>query len=347
MMPNVLRRYVPPVQRAKTLLEMAAALYDTSLSKEVYQPDRNTVHVESKVSSRIVIHFKQRPGQANSLGDLTFSEGGGFYEGLLAVARRDVSVALVNPSVALTMAYRGTGPFSEPVPVRPIAVFPSWDVVGFAVHRSTGITSLEQIRNEKVPLKLSTRQPLQPPFERDSTMYAVTQVLSSLGFSLNDILLWGGQIQSVISPSAKERLEGIINGTLNAIFDEGIEGGAAWGQTALDHGFQFLSLPDETLKRLSAMGYRRAILTPARFAGLGSEIQTVDFSGWPMVVHRDMPEEVAYALCEGLELRQTAIPADNDRPLDLAQLCRDDEEAPRDVPLHPGAERFYSERGYL
>jgi len=31
----------------------------------------------------------------------------------------------------------------------------------------------------------------------------------------------------------------------------------------------------------------------------------------------------------------------------MAQLCANDGEAPYDVPLHPGARRFYRERGYL
>ena len=31
----------------------------------------------------------------------------------------------------------------------------------------------------------------------------------------------------------------------------------------------------------------------------------------------------------------------------MAQLCRNDDEAPYDVPLHPGAKRFYRDRGYL
>jgi TRAP-type uncharacterized transport system substrate-binding protein len=71
------------------------------------------------------------------------------------------------------------------------------------------------------------------------------------------------------------------------------------------------------------------------------------FSGWPMAVRADMPEEVAYALCEAIERSKDAIPTDNFKPLDIAQLCANDEEAPYDVPLHPGAERFYRERGYL
>jgi TRAP-type uncharacterized transport system substrate-binding protein len=41
------------------------------------------------------------------------------------------------------------------------------------------------------------------------------------------------------------------------------------------------------------------------------------------------------------------MPTDNFKPLDMAQLCANDHEAPYDVPLHPGAKRFYKEKGYL
>jgi TRAP-type uncharacterized transport system substrate-binding protein len=76
-------------------------------------------------------------------------------------------------------------------------------------------------------------------------------------------------------------------------------------------------------------------------------IQAVDFCGWPMIVHADMPDDVAYALCEALEARKLQIPTDNYKPVNLVQLCTVDEEAPRGAPLHPGAEKFYRERGYL
>jgi TRAP-type uncharacterized transport system substrate-binding protein len=66
-----------------------------------------------------------------------------------------------------------------------------------------------------------------------------------------------------------------------------------------------------------------------------------------MIVHSDMADEVAYALCEAIEKRRELIPTDNYKPLDVAQLCANDEEAPYDVSLHPGAKRFYQERGYL
>ena len=55
----------------------------------------------------------------------------------------------------------------------------------------------------------------------------------------------------------------------------------------------------------------------------------------------------AIALCEALEARKLVIPTDNFKPVDMVQLCTPDAETPRGAPLHPGAERFYRERGYL
>ena len=48
-----------------------------------------------------------------------------------------------------------------------------------------------------------------------------------------------------------------------------------------------------------------------------------------------------------IEARQDAIPTDNYKPLDMSQLCVDSDETACDVPFHPGALRFYREKGYL
>ncbi|HEY3154037.1 MAG TPA: TAXI family TRAP transporter solute-binding subunit [Candidatus Binatia bacterium] len=98
---------------------------------------------------------------------------------------------------------------------------------------------------------------------------------------------------------------------------------------------------------MTALGYRAARMTKAGFPGIAAEVPTLDFSSWPMIVRADMRDDVAYALCETIENRKDLIPTDNYKPLDIAQLCANDEESPYDVPLHPGAARFYRERGYL
>ncbi|MGH7854877.1 MAG: TAXI family TRAP transporter solute-binding subunit, partial [Candidatus Binatia bacterium] len=269
--------------------------------------------------------------------DVPVSFATGSFREIVAVAEGKYSLAWVNPSVLLTMAYRGKGPFKRRLPLRTIANFPSFDVMGFAVHESTGITSLADIKRQRIPLRVSTGYVPKSDFAGSSTMFTVSAVLRAAGFSFADIRKWGGKIHSVSRPSDPGRRAAIENGAINAIFDEGIK---SWGQAALDHGFRYLPIDGTVLKRMVTLGYRPTGMSRCGFRGMGQEVQTVDFSGWPMIVRADMPDEVAYALCEAIEKRQECIPTDNFKPLDIAQLCANDGETPYDVPLHSRGRRL-------
>ncbi len=340
-MAEPVHRYNAGTQRAKGLLEMASALYDTSLSHETVRPGRR--QIDSRVGTRVKLSLDAVPGRMPDAVTVSF-RAGGFRAALEAVARGEVSLCWINPSAAVTMAVAGTGPFAEPLPLRAIAVFPSWDVMGFAVHSSTGITSFEEMAEKRPVLSLSTRTTIEPPFDEDGTMFTVDAVLSAAGFSLADMRAWGGTIQPVSRPSDDARMSAIGSGAVNAVFDEGIK---SWSAHALEHGFRFLPIEGAVRERLVGMGFRPVMMPAAQIPGLPQDVPTLDFSGWPMVVHADMPDDVAYALCEAIALRADDIPTDNGKPVDMAQLPGDDSEAPLDVPLHPGAERFYRERGFL
>jgi TRAP-type uncharacterized transport system substrate-binding protein len=216
--------------------------------------------------------------------------------------------------------------------------------MGFAVHESTGISSLSQIKKDRFPLKVSIRRIDKAARRDDSTMFTVAEVLRAAGFALEDIRRWGGEIHLASRPSLPARREGIESGAVDAVFDEGIK---SWARTALENGFRFLPMEGSILKHMTALGYRITRMTKAEFPGIRAEVQTLDFSGWPMIVRADMRDDVAYALCETIEKRKDMMPTDNYKPLDIAQLCANDKESPYDVPLHPGATRFYRERGYL
>lgn len=336
------RRYNAAIQRAKGILELAAALYDSSLSYQTTRAAEQVLQTDSRVGRVIKLSLKATGFEGEAGVSLSFAADG--FRELRAVAQRKVSLAWINPSAAVTLAFKGTGPFSKPVPLRTIAVFPSWDVMGFAVHRSTGVTSLARIKQERIPLSLSTGPVTERALMDSTTMFTVKAVMEAAGFTFADIRKWGGRIQSVPRPSHADRRAAIENGAVNAIFDEGIK---SWGQTAVNHGFRYLPVDGAIRKRMVKMGYRPSVVPKSRFQGMPEDVSTVDFSGWPMVVLADMPEDVAYALCEAIEARKDLMPTDNYKPLDIAQLCANDEEAPYDVPLHPGAERFYRDRGYL
>ncbi|HEY3303208.1 MAG TPA: TAXI family TRAP transporter solute-binding subunit [Candidatus Binatia bacterium] len=338
-MNDVKHRYSAEIQRTKGLLELAAGLYDTSLSFKTPRAAERAIQTESRVGYSLALALTATREKGMSL---SFAADG--FRELLNVSRGKLSLGWINPSVAATMAYRGKGLFSKRQPIRTVAVFPSYDVMAFAVHESTGITSLEQIRKERVPLRLSTGSVDKAWLKYSPTMFTVAAVMKAAGFSFANLKQWGGKIQSVSRPSHPDRRAALENGTINAVFDEGIK---SWGQTAIDAGFRYLPIEGAILKKLTAIGYRPSVLPKSRFPALAADVPTVDFSGWPMVVHKDMEDEVAYAICEAIEGRKALMPTDNFKPLDMAQLCANDAEAPYDVPLHPGAQRFYLERGYL
>ncbi len=343
-MDKIIPRYNAGIQRSKGLLEIAAALYDTSLSRKGTRGGTSAPQIDSRLGSRLSLRID--PQNASPAGDgvgISFGVGGSRHN-LMQVARKEISLLWINPNAPLAMAYKGLPPFPEPLPLRAIAVFPSWDAVVIAVHQSTGITSIEEIRERRYPLRVSTGATIAPPFEEDATMFTVTTVLAAAGFSLDDVRAWGGSVNAVRYPSHRDRSDAITKGAVDAIFDEGL---LSWGQFAVERGFQILPIEGALRDRLKSAGYDMITLTESRIPGLRHPVSSIDFSGWPMIVHADMPDDVAYALCEAIDARKLLIPTDNYRPLDLAQLCSTSEETPRGAPLHPGAERFYRERGYL
>jgi len=336
-----IKRYNAGIQRAKGILELASALYDGSLSHQTRRAAEGALQTDSRLGRALRLSLGVKDSEKNDVA-LSFTTGS--FREISAVAAGEYSLAWVNPSVLLTMAYRGTGPFKKRLPLRAIAVFPSFDVMGFAVHESTGVTSLAQIKQGRIPLRISTGYEAGSDFASSATMFTVAATLRAAGLTLADIRKWGGKIVSVPRPSDPRRRAALENRTIDAVFDEGIK---SWGQTALNHGFRYLPIDGIVLKRLKTLGYRPTVMSRCGFRGLGTDVQTVDFSGWPMIVRADMPDDVAYALCEAIEQRKRAIPTDNFKPLEVAQLCANDDIAPYDVPLHRGAKRFYRERGYL
>jgi len=256
------------------------------------------------------------------------------------VARGDVQLAIVNPSTILTLAHRGTGPFSGALPVRTITVLPSHDQFIFALAERTGLASLQDVRDRRYPLRVSVRA--QP----DHGGHVLTDaVLAAHGFSMDDIVSWGGDVRRhatipTAEPAAVER------GELDAIFDEAV---ANWAPAAVDAGMRIVNLDEPTLQHLEAMGFRRARVSRSQYPALSREVDvtTLDFSGWAVFTSADAPDDLVTMICEALETRRDRIPWEGDGPLPLDRMCIDAEEAPLPAPLHPAAERFWRERGYL
>ena len=251
-----------------------------------------------------------------------------------------VQVAIMNPVDPLTLAYRGTGPFNKPLPLRVVTVIPSEDQIAFAVSERTGVTSLEEIRERRVPLRVSLRK--QPGH---STHFYIKHILNAAGFSLDDIKSWGGEIRyDAFIPQAAERLGAIERGEIDAVFDEAIN---RWIYKALDHGIRPLSLDGPLLAKLEEIGFRRGVIPKVDYPKLPADVVSLDFSGWAVFTRADAPDDFITAFCRALEARKDRIPWQGEGPLPLERMCRNTPDTPLVIPLHPAAERFWRDCGYL
>jgi TRAP-type uncharacterized transport system substrate-binding protein len=262
-------------------------------------------------------------------------------EGLDAVIRGEADLAMLNPAAALTVAYRGQGPFAQPQPVRTIAVIPSNDQFVFAVKSDTGLTMFEDIAAKRYPLRVSIRGQLDHCLQ-----FMLEDIAAAAGFKFGDLAAWGGEIRREGSTPhpGDEKFQALENGEIDAIFDEAAE---SWLDGALDAGMTVLPLSEETVRKLEAMGYRRAVLKRDAFPKLLHDILTIDFSGWPIFVHAQAADKTVAQICAALEARKYLVLWDGEGPLPVERMCREAPDTPQDVPLHPAAEAFWRERGYL
>lgn len=260
----------------------------------------------------------------------------------VAVGRKKYEFSFANPAGLALMALRGRGFYKQAIPLRAIGVFPSWDRLVFAVREDTGIQSLDEVKQRKYPLCVSTRR----GGRYQGTLFALDEVLKGYGFSLLDIEKWGGKVLRASSPSSSDRREHIVGKVANAVFDEGIK---SWGSVALSSGMRFLPIKDSVLKRLERLGFSRTLLTPAEYPKLTQALSTVDFSGWLFFCHRDLESPVAYAMAKAVDLVHQRIPVDHfdRRAMTVTEFCHGGDAGPLTIPLHRGAKKYYEEKGYL
>lgn len=316
--PKVIR--YPVVMRSRLMLEVASEL----------------VAAEEWLDKQVMIYFRAQGAQSWRIRFFA-SDAPNSVD---AVASGEADIAICNPGGVLAMALRGAGPYKTPIPVRAIMVIPQFDQFGFAVSEGTGLTSLRDLKEQQYPLKVSLRG------QRDHSVHMIaSQVLQTYGMTFDDLVEWGGQVRyDAEFPNGPNRIGAAERGEIDAIFDEAMP---MFANRALELGMRFLPVDEPELQKLEAMGLRRVAITKEEFPGMPGDVWTVDFSGWPVFCLESTPNDMVSAFCAGLEARKDRVPWYGEGPMRLDWMVQDTREAPMLIPLHPAAEAFWKQQGYL
>lgn len=260
------------------------------------------------------------------------------------VAEGRYHMAITTPSWYIKMAHNGEGPFDKPLPIRTIAVFPHDDRLALAVRRETGITSLRDIKEKRLPLKISM-----PVRElKHPAGWVVDEILAQHGFSREDIEEWGGTILKD-RPRFQNSPDAVpVDPSFDAIFDEAIMT-RRWARVTESYDLRFLPIDESVIAHFENIGMKRGIIRKGRFKGVDEDIPTIDFSGWALLCREDMPHELGYLVARALDEQHKNISARFSgetaamtSPIDMYQVGRN-----TPIPLHEGVEAYYREKGYL
>lgn len=229
-------------------------------------------------------------------------------------------------------AYKGTGMYAKDKPrtnLRLIANIQDPSYVMVAAKAETGITDLAQIRQKRWPVRI-----LVAGIGSDST-----SILAHFGLSRQEIEAAGGRVGNTAED--REKFDVVIGG-----------GGpmttapewSVWTEISQKFDLRFIGLPEELLAKLAKEGEQeRGVIPAGLYRGVDRPIPTVVRTGTVVYGRADMPDDFAYTVAKAIDEQQQLLQW---RHLPFSYNVHTVWNA-YEVPLHPGAARYYKEKGYM
>lgn len=211
--------------------------------------------------------------------------------------------------------------------LRIIARIESPSYLMMAVTKSSGISDLRQIRERKMPVRIMGNN---------------QTVLEYYGLTQKEVEAWGGKFLAGNALSKNPNFDVIMGGGVLANNPEG----NMWYEMTMKTDLVFLPFPEDLLQKLLQQTRGAQIVElPFRYMrGVpDTPIRTIGTSGTVVYGRDDLPDQFVYDVAKAIDehhglLKWAIMPFS----YDPATVAEDD-----GVPLHPGAARYYRERGYL
>jgi TRAP transporter TAXI family solute receptor len=233
----------------------------------------------------------------------------------------------------LRNAYRGTGMYARDnkprTNLRLIANIQDPSYMLVATKTETGITDLSQIREKRWPVRILTAG-----IGGDSN-----RILAYFGLSRPTIEAAGGRIGS--TPDIQENFDVVIGG--GGVMTTAPEW-RIWTEISQKFNLTFIQMPDDLLDELAKDGEQdRGMIPPGLYRGVDRQIPTVVRTGTVIYCRDDTPDDFAYIVAKAMDEQQQLLQWSHlNFSYNVHTVWNGYE-----VPLHPGAARYYKEKGYI
>jgi len=200
-----------------------------------------------------------------------------------------------------------------------------------------GVDTIEEVVEKKIPIRIGCS----PKGSMDERV--VEMMLEHLGVTYDDIKAWGGDI---VHGGGSDLSAMVRDGKLDMMLDHTSVQSSTMTEIAMTCDVQFLQWGEDLLKYFETQGFERITMPAGSWKGQDKDIIN---AGTPdcIFVAEDMPDDVAYALAKGMcEKRDYLVDQyASISPFDPKNCWRPEKVG--GVPLHPGAERYFKEVGYM
>jgi TRAP transporter TAXI family solute receptor len=237
----------------------------------------------------------------------------------------------VTSSAMLNNAYNGTLGNAKPQRnLRLIARIEDPFYFLLAARKESGITNIAQIRQKKLPVRI---------FSSDAGM---SIVLNYYGITPYDIELWGGKM----GVSVDEALKGDFDIIVGFLASPSLNPESSyWTTLSEKFNLYFIELPEDLLDQIAKQNVdaEHVVAHNCLLRGIDRRIKTLGRSGESIFAREDTPDQAAYDLAKAIYENRGSL------KWYIRVYFYDSSTVWQNfgVPLHPGAERYYREVGFI
>lgn len=245
-----------------------------------------------------------------------------------------IGMSLVMPN---KLAYKGEFPYEEKMEdLRAIAGGFGRYYVAVITTKKSGIKSLKDVVDKKVPLRLETQS------VGSLGEVATRQILEAYGVNYDTIKSWGGSVEHTSINVITDKLK---NGQADLWMQLVTIGHPTVSELALTTDLVFLPIEEDICKKLTKdYAYEVNIPIPAKtFKGQEADVPTASFV-INFITTKDMSDDLVYQMTKAVVENKEKLVAGHALFKDFDPQMAGTS-GRNGIPLHPGALKYYKEKG--
>lgn len=256
---------------------------------------------------------------------------------LLAKGKTEIALSFLPCSV---WAYKGLPPYKKPInSLRSLVGGLSRPHrVGVVIRKASGIKSLAEVAKKHMPARIVTAQ-------RGATGQAVSmQLLTEFGITPEKLDSWGGKLEHLRMPVAMGRIK---DGHADIIIHNVGFKEPRFSELALTTEVVFDEVPADIRKIMAdKYGYQNDLfIEEGEFSGVKAKVPAL---GYPtgLIASTSLPDNIAYIITKSVCENKKAL-GQAHAALKVFEPNKAWEPARNGIPLHPGAIKYYKEKGLM